>query len=113
MGVWLAQTYLVPSVMRWWRGGPAEPSPADKAAAAVASAIQAQVCSLFCAMQAQSAACWAELGAMVQTAEMRSTMEGMKAMLAAAEAAKATQPEAVSLPDLREELRGLVSALNE
>lgn len=40
-------------------------------------------------------------------------MEGMKAMLAAAEASKAAQPEALSLSDLREELRGLASALNE
>ena len=49
----------------------------------------------------------------VQTAEMRSTMEAVKAMLAAAEAAKASQPEAVTLSDLREELRSLVSALSE
>ena len=43
VAVWLAQAYLLPPVARWWRGADREPSPADKAAAAVAAAIQAQV----------------------------------------------------------------------
>ena len=119
LGAWLTQTYLLPGVMRWWRGGPPEPSPADKAAAAVAQAIQAQVGLVACRMTCKPAAfsnCLRpghQCAHGVQTVEMRSTMEGMKAMLAAAEAAKAAQPEVLSLPDLREELRGLVSALAE
>ena len=46
VAVWLAQAYLLPPVARWWRGADREPSPADKAAAAVAAAIQAQVALL-------------------------------------------------------------------
>ena len=47
----------------------------------------------------------------MQTAEMRATMEGMRGMLKSAEDSKSLQPEPVSLLELREELRGLALSL--
>ena len=55
VAVWLAQAYLFPPMARWWRGHHQEPSPADKAAAAVAAAIQAQVCAAFHSQAAAAA----------------------------------------------------------
>lgn len=42
VGVWVIHHFLLPPVVRWWRG-PDKPSPESAAALAVANALQQQV----------------------------------------------------------------------
>ncbi|KAK9800338.1 hypothetical protein WJX73_005393 [Symbiochloris irregularis] len=85
VGVWVIHQFLLPPVFRWWRG-PDKPSPESAAALAVANALQEQ------------------------TAEVRATLESMKLMIAELKEPSRRQ-DAVSLTDLRHELRSLATSL--
>lgn len=86
-GIWVVNHYVIPPAVRWWRGG-SDHSAGDKAAAAVAGAIQAQ------------------------TVEMRSTLEGLNNMVAELKEQRNANGGAVGISDLRAELRTLATSLD-